>query len=151
MAKHYENSSAGMVILTRENKGQTEVLLQYRNNTKMLPHQWDTISGHVEAMEFMRDAVVREAMEEINIVIKPDDLKFLMISHNQISEDQMYYNIFFTTDKFEGIPEIMEPHKHTDLKWFPIDKLPENIVRDRKIALDHLDGSLPYIEFKDMQ
>lgn len=150
MAEHYQNPSAGMLILTREKAGQLEVLLQYRGNTRMLPNQWDVISGHVEAMEYLRDAVAREAKEEIDITINPTDLNFLMLSHNKIAADQMYYNVFFTTDKFAGQPRMLETHKHTELKWFPIDKLPDNIVKDRRIALEHLDGSLPYVEVEDI-
>lgn len=149
MSEHYQNPSAGMLILTRHQAGQLEVLLQHRGNTRMLPNQWDVISGHVEAEEFVRDAIVREAKEEIDITINRDDLKFVMLSHNQIAEDQMYYNIFFTTDCFAGQPKILETTKHDDLRWFPIDGLPVNVVKDRLIALTHLDGSLPYVEVKD--
>lgn len=146
MSEHYQSPSAGILILTRQNGGQAEVLLQHRANTKMLPQQWDLISGHVEAAETVRQAIVREAKEEIGIDLEVDDLDFVLLSHNRISQDSSYYNIFFTSQRFQGDPRILEPEKHDALDWFPLDNLPSPLVKDRKLALEALETGQTYVE-----
>ncbi|MDK7049589.1 NUDIX hydrolase [Aerococcus sanguinicola] len=146
MSNHHLTPSAGILILTRECQGQREVLLQHRANTKMLPQQWDLISGHVEAAESVRQAIVREAKEEIGIELDVDDLDFVLLSHNRINRDTTYYNIFFTSQRFQGQPHILEPEKHDALDWFPLDDLPSPLVKDRKLALEALRTGQTYVE-----
>ena len=73
----YNNPSAGILILTRELDGKKQVLLQHRGQTEMLANVWDCISGHVEAQETVRQAMVREVYEELGIQIQADDLEFV--------------------------------------------------------------------------
>ncbi|AMB94990.1 hypothetical protein HMPREF3090_02965 [Aerococcus sp. HMSC23C02] len=112
----------------------------------MLPQQWDLISGHVEAAESVRQAIVREAKEEIGIELDVDDLDFVLLSHNRINRDTTYYNIFFTSQRFQGQPHILEPEKHDALDWFPLDDLPSPLVKDRKLALEALRTGQTYVE-----
>ena len=57
-----------------------EVLLQRRSsNKKQWPNKWDvTIGGHVLAGEFGREALIREAKEELDIDIDDNDIKYLI-------------------------------------------------------------------------
>lgn len=147
--ERYQNPSAGILLITRNHEGHEQVLLQHRGQTKMLPNVWDCISGHVEQGESVRQALVREAMEELGIKLRPKTLKFVGLNHLKLDEETTYYNIFFSTDKFEGTPRILEPKKHDDLKWFNIASLESmvtEIVGNRYFAIKNLNNPPFYIE-----
>ena len=142
----YTNPSAGILILTRKLDGHEQVLLQHRGQTEMLANKWDCISGHVEAQETVRQAMVREVHEELGIHIQADDLAFVGLTHLRLDDETTYYNIYLTTDRFVGTPQIMETDKHDDLKWVNLTDLPtmaNEIVQNRYEAIQHL-GQPPF-------
>lgn len=145
----YQNPSAGILLITRMHEGHEQILLQHRGNIKMLPNIWDCISGHVEAGESVRQSLVREAMEELGIKLSAESLKFVGLNHLKLDESTTYYNIFFTTDEFEGSPKILEPKKHDGLKWFNIaslESMSSEIVSNRYFAIMNLHEKPFYIE-----
>lgn len=143
----FKNASAVMLILLRVHEGKMQILLQHRSNTRFLPNLWDfAVSGHVEKGESMRQAMRREAMEELGLMIDIDDLSFSSLIHIKVSEEMIYYTGYFTLSKFEGEPRIMEPDKCSELRWFNIDELPEDIVKDRLVALQNMVTGVPYAE-----
>ena len=46
----------------------------------------------------------------------------------------MHY--FAVVSNWDGTPENMEPHKHSDMQWFNIDELPTPFVPHQMAALD---------------
>lgn len=145
----YTNSSAGILILTRVQDGKKQVLLQHRGRTEMLPNVWDCISGHVEEQETIRQTMVREAYEELSIIVKAEDIEFVGMTHLRLDDETTYYNIFLTTDKFMGTPKIMEKDKHDDLKWVNLDALPamaHEMINNRYQAIQHLERPPFYSE-----
>lgn len=52
---------------------------------------------------------------------------------------------FFAESK-AGEPRIMEPEKCSDLQWFYLEELPENLLEDRKEALANYQNRVPYSE-----
>lgn len=113
--------SAVFVLLENE---ASEILLQRRMNTGFMDGHYDmSATGHVDDDEYVVDAVIREAKEEIGIDIAPEDLKMVMAA--QMNVDRPYLNYVFICKKWQGQPKIMEPEKCDDLKWVQKDKLPE--------------------------
>ena len=142
MKERYQSKVAVFLILTKEVDGQTYILLQKRYNTGYMDGKYDTAcSGHLEKGESLSMALIREAKEEIDLEIKEEDLQLVSIIH-PYQED--YINVFFTTNKYVGIPKIMEPNKCDDLKWFDINKLPENIIMRIKNVLENIKRGIIY-------
>lgn len=142
MKKRYESKVAVFLVLNREKNGKTEILLQRRCNTGYMDGKYDmACSGHLEKGESLSMAMIREAKEEINLDIKEEDLKMIAVVH-AYKED--YINVFFTTDKYEGIPKIMEPNKCDDLRWFDIKELPENITTRNRNVIKNIQKGIIY-------
>lgn len=134
--ERYKTKVAVFLKLTRKINGNIEVLLQKRCNTGYMDGMYDmACSGHLEKGETLAQAVIREANEEIGIKIKTEDLKLLSVLH-LYKED--YIHIFFETKRYEGSPEIKEKDKCSDLRWFNINELPENIIANVKKVLENI-------------
>jgi hypothetical protein len=55
-------------------------------------------------------------------------------------------DFFFTVREWTGRAVGKEPHKIADLRWFPLDDLPEPVVPHEKLVLDGLRaGDLPTV------
>ncbi|MCL2274540.1 MAG: NUDIX domain-containing protein [Defluviitaleaceae bacterium] len=116
----------------RNEKASTEILLHRRQNTGFQDGKWDIAgSGHVDKNETAQAALIRECKEEIDIDVKPGDIDFVHLSH-RLSKDRVYYDIYFIVKSYLGTPKIMETDKCSEMKWFLINDLPDDIINCRK-------------------
>lgn len=142
MNERYKCIVAVFLILTRQNQGKTEVLLQERYNTGYMDGKYDTAcSGHLEPNESLSMALVREAKEEINLEINEQDLELVSLVHPY---QEGYVNVFFTTKKYSGTPRIMEPYKCSNLQWFDIDNLPHNTIDRIRNVIENMNQGILY-------
>ena len=136
---------ASYVLLLREGATGTEVLLQLRRGTGYMDEHWaSAAAGHVEQGETAEDAARREALEEI--AVSDLDLAFATAMQRTARDLPIDERIdfFFTARSWSGEPRIVEPAKCADLRWFPLDALPEPVVPHERIVLDGLRrGDLP--------
>lgn len=148
MTEKFRTLSAVMLMLTREGEKGEEVLFQKRKNTGYCDGFYDfSASGHVENHESMKQAMCREAKEEVGIEIQPEDLEFVcMIHKNNQDTGTIYYNGFFKAKKWKNEPCINEPEKNEELRWIPVNELPENVVDDRKVAIKNYQNGIFYSE-----
>ncbi len=149
MKQYFLTPSASILMLIKKDGGKTRVLLQRRQNTGFMDGLWDlSCSGHVEHGENMTRTAVREAKEELGITINPPDVKFFTFVHKREKEwDLTYYNAYFVCGQFSGEPRIAEPEKCSELKWFDIDNLPDDLINDRKHAVKAYFDGVHYIEY----
>lgn len=149
MAERFKVPSASILMLIKEENGSRKVLLQRRKNTGFGDGLWDlSCSGHVEHGESMSQAIVREAEEELGIIIDVRSLEFFVLVHKRESKiDLTYYNAYFVCHDFIGEPHICESDKCSELKWFDLNHLPQDILDDRKLAVDSFKNGVHYIEY----
>ncbi|MBZ1356405.1 MAG: NUDIX domain-containing protein [Candidatus Nealsonbacteria bacterium] len=110
------------LFLIKNNK----ILFLLRENTGYMDGYYHVPAGHLDGGEKIVSASIREAKEEIGIAIEPEDIKFMHIMHNKSNNERVAF--FFEVKKWHGDIKNMEPDKCGGLVWFPLNKLPENIV-----------------------
>jgi 8-oxo-dGTP pyrophosphatase MutT (NUDIX family) len=136
---------AAYVIPLREGADGTEVLLQLRRGTGYMDEHWaSAAAGHVERGETAEDAARREAREELDV----DDVELAFVTAMQRTAHDLpideRVDFFFTARSWSGEPRIVEPSKCADLRWFPLDALPDPVVPHERVVLEGIrSGSLP--------
>jgi 8-oxo-dGTP diphosphatase len=78
--------------------------------------------------------MIREAKEEVDILVQAIDLKLVHVSNNLISDPERV-DFFFTCERWIGEIKVNEPNKCDEYCWVELDNLPTNIVETVKIAL----------------
>lgn len=87
-------------------------------------HTWATPGGHLELGESIEECAKRETFEETGLVVNSfQNLGFT----NDIfeKENKHYVTLFVVTSCSIGEPQIIEPEKCKQWKWFNLDELPE--------------------------
>ena len=139
--KRFSSLVAVYLVLTKND----QVLLTLRQNTGFADGLYSLASGHVDEGETIKHAMIREAKEEIGLLIKPDDLKFVHVM--QRKSQKHYLDFYFQCEYFEGDPLNCEPEKCGDVRFFPKDKLPANLVEHVRQALQLINIGSPYSEY----
>lgn len=120
---------ASYVFLLRDGVSGPEVLLQLRRGTGYMDEHWAAAAaGHVERGETAYDAAHREALEELDV--QDLDLHFVTAMQRTRGGEPIDERIdfFFTARSWSGEPRIVEPAKCADLRWCPLDALPDPVV-----------------------
>lgn len=124
-----------------------QVLLARRKQTGYDDGYYGLVSGCIDGDEPSTQAMIREAKEESGITLRPDWLDCSCVMHRRaVGWEGMC--LFFTANNWEGEIQNGEPHKCDDLRFFPIDALPENtIAYVRKGIEETLKGGNLFVEF----
>ena len=132
MKERHKAVPAVYVFLVRDGK----ILLTRRKNTGYEDGKYMVPSGHVEKAESLTSAMVREAMEEVGVALKNEDLRLVHVmyrpAHDATGERM---DFFFEATHWEGESRNCEPEKCDEVAWFPLGALPENTVGYLKSAL----------------
>lgn len=125
---------------------QDSVLLQLRSNTGWFDNHYSLPSGIKEEKEPLNVAAVREAYEELGVRIDPADVALVHMMHN-LTTGEEWIGAFFAVTKWKRRPKIKEPHKHSEIKWVPLNDLPSNVSPYVKQALQCYLAGAPFSLF----
>ena len=90
---------------------------------------WTLPGGKQEYNETFLDGAKREVKEETNLDI--EDLE-LFGAADDIQPDRHYITMHIIAKKYNGEPQVMEPTKEDEWKWFDLDNLPKNLYSPSK-------------------
>lgn len=113
-----------------------QVLLARRANTGYSDGLWNLPSGKLELGEDVETAMLREAREEVGIELRRKDIRMVASLHLRAPDEVGRVGFFFHADQWIGEPYNAEPHKCSDLQWFPIDELPADTVPYTSAGVD---------------
>jgi 8-oxo-dGTP diphosphatase len=126
------------MVIEEDNK----ILLQKRANSGYFDGYYSIPGGHLEEKERCIDCIIREVKEEIDVNVYTNDIKLIYTLGTM--EDSDYICLFFTTNKYDGKIRIMENDKCSELAFFDLDKLPNNLVPELKTFLKDRKNGLIY-------
>ena len=110
-----------------------QVLLLRRFNTGYQDGNYSVPAGHLDGNETAVAPAIREGQEEVGVELKPEDLECVHVMHRMSDEERV--DFFFVVKNWPNEPLNCEPDKCDELKWFPLDKLPKNVVPYVRAAL----------------
>lgn len=122
-----------------------QICLSLRQNTGFMDNFYSLIAGHVDGKETATTALLREALEEANII--PINPKLICTMHRNNPDGFEYLDLFFIANKWEGELKNNEPSKCGELKWFNLENLPENTIPYVADVLKSIQDGHTYYEY----
>lgn len=129
------------LVLIKDNK----ILLSRRHNTGYFDGNYSFPAGHLDGNETLKQAMVRETKEEIDVLLDPADLELVHTMNRKIPDNERI-DFFFRAKKWQGEPKIMEVDKCDDLNWFGLNNLPPNIIPYIRQVIDSFLNNIIYSE-----
>ncbi|ALG10735.1 NUDIX hydrolase [Kibdelosporangium phytohabitans] len=119
------------------------VLLGRRAGTGFADGLLHLVSGHLESGEDVVAATMREAEEEIGVLVAREDLECVHVMHHRHGQDARV-GFFFRATRWSGQPVNREPGKCSELVWCPIDDLPADVVAYPADAIRRIGKGEPF-------
>ena len=120
------------------------VLLGLRAGTGWRDQHYHVPAGHLEAGETVTACAAREAAEELGISVAEGDLRLAHTVHHATVEDDPRIQLFFRLAAWQGEPANAEPDRCADLRWWPLDDLPQPMVDYTAVALQRMRRGEPF-------
>lgn len=109
-------------IINRENK----ILIQKRSNLKKLePNVWAMTGGSVILGEKSKETIVREAKEELNININPENLKLI----TKFRTGNVWIDTYILRCDYDISKMIFQEDEVSDAKWATYEEI-ESLVNN---------------------
>ncbi len=139
--RHMQSAAVFMVL-----RKDAQVLLLQRKATGWMDGQYSLPAGALDAGETLREAAIREALEEVGIVVDASDAVHVHMLHCKTGAD-VWTGHFFLVNHWQGEPKICEPDKHADVMWCDMSALPENLIPYVRQALQQIALGKAYSEY----
>lgn len=115
----------------------SDVLLARRAGTGYADGLLHAPSGHVEDGEDVRQALIRETAEEIGLDLDPQELRMALVMQHRGPGGNPRIGWFFEVAYDRTRPPYnREPDKCSELAWYPLDDLPDDMVAYCRAGLD---------------
>ncbi len=122
-----------------------QVLLLRRYNTGYEDGNYSVPAGHLNGDETVRQAMIREACEELGVEIQSQNLIFAGVFHRKSDDERV--DFFLSAHQWSGTPRNNELEKCDEVQWFPLDALPENMIPYVRRALENYLAGVVFDEF----
>lgn len=123
-----------------------EYLLHKRQNTGYSDGMFAIPAGHVDAGEPVLTAAIREAKEELGVVLEPNDLKLVHVM--DVGSDGSPRMVFvFAADRWQGEPTNCEPDFCSEMGWYSSTALPELLVDRSRTIIEAFETGRVYSEY----
>ncbi|MFN3819721.1 (deoxy)nucleoside triphosphate pyrophosphohydrolase [Blastomonas sp.] len=107
------------VVAALLDDGQGRVLVQQRPPGKAMAGLWEFPGGKIEPGETPEAALARELMEELGIVVAPDDLAPLTFASDALGQRHLIL-LLYRCERWEGQPQ---PLHATAIRWATVVEL----------------------------
>ncbi|MBI4225129.1 MAG: NUDIX domain-containing protein [Candidatus Sungbacteria bacterium] len=126
-------------------------------NSVLLMRSWDPqhekrmyglVSGHLRFHETFVDAMARIATERIHAVFDSEILKQVHAMHRNARPECL--DIFFTPEQGKTwLGELYNTHpgKYYDMKWVPLNALPDTTLPHIRKALEYYQNNIPFSSY----
>lgn len=118
-----------------------------RQNTTWMNNYYGLPAGKVEQHETFTAAAIREAKEEVGVVLNPSDLKFVLMAHRSSRDGLEWVDAIFEATSWDGELINAEPHMHSELAWLDPNNLPENIIASVRHYIEQVEAGVTYTEY----
>lgn len=113
------------------------------------------MTGSIEAGESPKEAIIREAEEEIGIKLQDVALEttVFLIEKDYFDSMKKFYalELFFVSDLGDDQePTNLEPSKQDSLRWFDPYKLPEPMIPGVAFGIKSYFNNQRYVEFRNV-
>ena len=132
------------------------LLLEYRDHllflaqTKSNGGGYTLPGGKIEGIEFAKDALVREAFEEVGVIVQRNTLDLVHVTHRKLRSIIEIIFIFKAKD-WSGEMVVKEGDKFREAIWRPADEAPERLTAVLKYTLDRIAKGKTYSEFPKLK
>ncbi|MFF8732312.1 NUDIX domain-containing protein [Streptomyces sp. NPDC015171] len=123
------------------------VLLGLRHpDSAFAPSTWHVLAGHCE-QENAISCLIREAREEAGLHIERRDVELVHVVHHiDKAGDRPRMGPFFRARVWSGEPELREPDKCTQWRFWDPAALPDNVVPYTRVAIGKIQNGELYSE-----
>ena len=122
MGERFKLFGCVISLIMRDNK----ILMILRKN-KPDAGNYNLVGGRMEEGETVKQAIIREAKEEVGLVLKEEDIEIVSSLHRICEGGYNSIEYVLVVKNFEGEPQNLEPFVCEKLVWWDLDNLPENI------------------------
>jgi 8-oxo-dGTP diphosphatase len=111
-------------------------LLLHRHSHKASGDKWGLPAGKADEGENIKEAVLREIIEETGLSFSDTDLKYFDSFYVRDGSFDIEWHMFAT--QIEYLPEVkINPNEHKDYKWVtPLEAIEMNLIHDLKESIE---------------
>lgn len=137
-------------------KKDSKILLTRRSLTnKIWASHWHCVTGGIESGESPKEAIIREAEEEVGLKIKNLTLETIvfLLDKDYFDPSKKFYalELFFVSHlDNDQEPRNLEPLKQDSLGWFDPYKLPEPMIPGVAFGIKSYFDNKHYVEFRNV-
>jgi 8-oxo-dGTP pyrophosphatase MutT (NUDIX family) len=123
-----------------------DVLLLRRCNASFGNGLYSMVGGKVDPGERALHAIKREVLEEVGLDIPESSFELVHTFHRKGPDGDLVALCFKVDVSRLSLPKNNEPEKHDDMRFFPLDQLPENILPAHRQAIMGIQKGSSYSE-----